>query len=302
MRPMRICIGIEDGGVYSSSWSGNVYRFLGENKYHASTFHCDNLVDTKSIPLDCDLYLLHGYTKAPVAEHIQPFQIMRFGSPDVSAYCEPHDRLSLTVDGVFGKDHGHLGNDAMRAIESRMKLIEKLPRTQFHLSLDGNLDGVWSPRIPVGDHDASSLMENKAAPKDPSNILLTETHSPRICTSPTILGCFYGIYPNIHRKFEEKGRHYMDFHVYVASNFDPKQFMDHEEIIKNKMVWDAHLSLEANIFSKARMTLLDKVVRFQTHDHTYTNRKYHNWIRPYDDVNEEEVYHSPIVTYHWKEG
>lgn len=302
MRPMRICIGIEGSDDASSSWSGNVYRWLGENKYHSLTFFCDNLEHPQTMPLDCDLYLLHGYTKAPIASHIQPIQIMRFGAPFPDAYCEPLDRLSLDVSGTFGKDHGNLGSDAKREIEKRMTLIEKMPRTQFHLSLNGNLDGVWEPRIPVGDHDANVLLKPKAEPRIPDDILHTETHAPRICTSPTIAGCFYGIYPNIHREFEDPKCTHMDFFVYVASNFDPKHLMEHEEIVKNKIVWDAHLSLEANIFGSARMTLLDKMVRFYPQDKSYTDRKYHNWIRPYDDPSEPEEYHSPIAEYRWKEG
>lgn len=296
---MIIIIATECTDDASSKWAGAVHRWLGEGKHHTHRFHTWSSGDR--MPLDGDLYLMHGHVVAPMAFHIQDVQLMRFGSHVEGSLCAPMDALEITVAGKYGPDHGALTNAMMAAIKQRMEIVSKLPITQYHLSLDGNLEGVWQPRIPVGDHDPEKLLKPKPAPELPDDILLTETQAPRICTSPTILGCFYGIYPNIHKQFEDPKCSKMDFSVYVATNYDPKQFMDQHEIIKNKIVWDAHLSLECNIFSSARMRLLPMMVRFYTHDKSYTDRKHHNWVRPYDDANESEIYHSPIVKYSWVE-
>lgn len=295
MRKVRICIITESTDQHSANFSGAVIRWLNRNfDVGIYTDHANG----HDIPLDHDLYVLHGTVKMKSHLHIEPIQIMRFGSHDDS-YRAPMDELEITINGKYGRDHGSFTSEMQRLVSDRITVVQALPDTQFHLSLNGNIEGVWSPRIPVGDHDPTA---GQSKPKVPSNILLTETQAPRICTSPTILGCFYGIYPNISKTFEEENRTHMDFSVYVATNYNPDDFMDYPEIIKNKIVWDAELSLECNIFGDARMRLLPSIVRFQTHNRNYTDRKYHNWIRPYGDPNEDEIYHSPIVTYHWKEG
>lgn len=296
---MIIVIATEDTSDHSSKWSGAVHRWLGEGKKYTHKFYTQS--GGQSMPLDGDLYLLHGQVTAPMAVHLQDAQIMRFGSVVAGAINAPLDGLDITIAGVYGKDHGTLTNEMKLAIERRITTVATLPITQFHLSLAGDIEGVWQPRIPVGDIDPESLMKPKPKAELPDDILLSETQAPRICTSPTILGCFYGIYPNIHKQFEDPKCTHMDFFVYVATNYDPKQFMDQHEIIKNKIVWDAHLSLECNIFSSARMHLLAKKVRFLTHNKPFNDRKHHNWVHPYDDPTESEIYHSPIVEYAWKE-
>lgn len=298
MRALRVCIITESNDQHSSNWSGSTHRWLKRDFPDVEVYH--DHARGHMIPLDHDLYLIHGTVKMHDYIHIQPIQVMRFGSFDDSIRA-PLDELEIKVNGRYGNDHGTLTSNMQRLIRERIAIVKGLEDTQFHLSSDWNIEGVWKPRYPVGDHDPDMVPEKTVA-KPPTNILYTETQAPRICTAPTILGCFYGIYPNIAKKFEDPKCTHMDFFVYVATNYNRDDFMNYPEIIANKIVWDAHLSLECNIFSEARMRLLPAMVRFHNHNKTYTNREYHNWIRPYNDPNEAETYHSPIVRYHWKES
>lgn len=71
----------------------------------------------------------------------------------------------------------------------------------FHLSFNGNIAGMWDPKLPDG------LYGEKGD--------LSEPDVPRISVSPTLKQCFQAIYPNISKYFEKENYPYLIFYVYV---------------------------------------------------------------------------------------
>lgn len=299
---MRIIVCSVDTGEDSSEFSGAITRAFAKNKSINISYYSDTPNQMNVLPLDGDLYLIHGHVKADfgVLKHLSPKRLMYFGAARAGAYNAPLDSVQLRLTGTYGSDHGTLTKMQMNAILERIKLIETMPKTQYHVSPNGGLQGVWHPKYPDGtptDPEKAALPDE---PADPIKILIAETHAPRICTATTIEGCFYGVYPNWAKYFDDPRCHHLDFYVYVAVKYKPSEFMDTEELVENKMVYDAHLSKECNIFGDATMILLPYKVRYvKPRASAHTDRKLNNWIHPYDDVTEAEMYHSPKVEYKW---
>lgn len=151
-------------------------------------------------------------------------------------------------------------------------------KTFLHLSFDGELEGIWKPKLPDG-----LLMEEDVVLSDDQ---FTEPDWPRISVSISVEGAFRAIYPNVSHYFEEEKYPYMDFFVYSPKGknigiMTPKELQD------GKYVHDAHITQEHVILEKVEMVQLDKVRIYNTSKDNGLQ------YRPFNDPALEERYHSP---------
>lgn len=120
----------------------------------------------------------------------------------------------------------------------------------FHISFQGDIAGLWTPRLPHGSELAGDGY--------------TEPATPRISVAPTIEGCLRGVFPNIEHVLEARGRPFTYFHVYAP------QFTGQEEIIipdvqtQERWVWDAHITQEHWICSPVKMVHVGRIKVFNT--------------------------------------
>lgn len=82
---------------------------------------------------------------------------------------------------------------------------------------------------------------------------LSEPEYPRISVSPSIEQCFWAIYSNISKYFEKEHYPYMEFTVYSPIITDSVKLMSNEEIVKKRLVHDAHVTEEVFILSRVEM-------------------------------------------------
>lgn len=124
----------------------------------------------------------------------------------------------------------------------------KLPKL-YHISFRDNLEGIWTPRPPDG------------LPEEPQEdgFPYPEPAIGRISLSSTLKGCFLGIYPNIFRYFEEDNYPYLSFSVYSPVFTGKELLVTNEKILKDKLVWDAHITDEWWILNKVQMKLVGKI-------------------------------------------
>lgn len=127
----------------------------------------------------------------------------------------------------------------------------------YHMSFNGNLAGRWTPRLPDGD-DGRDIY-----PTSPSETNGTwpypEPSTPRISVSPHLVGCFRAIYPNVYRLFTERRYPYMDIHIYQPEITTSTKVVTHQDLVKDRLVWDAHLTKEHWILTDVQMKQVGKV-------------------------------------------
>lgn len=146
----------------------------------------------------------------------------------------------------------------------------------FHLSFDGNKEGVWYPQIPAG----SDIGEKTD---------LSEPDTPRISFSETLEGCFRAIYPNVSQYFEEKHFPWMEFYVYTPVLNSKTKIVYQKELTKKHLVHDAHITGEIWILSSVAVEKVTKIKVLNTiskGDLTY---------RPFNEHKFERRFHSPKV-------
>lgn len=117
----------------------------------------------------------------------------------------------------------------------------------FHISFNGDLEGIWHPRAPDGEY--------------PGITVESEKNFKRICTSPTIEQCFWAIYPNVNLYFEKEHYPYMDFYVYSPNLVGIRHtgLITPEEMRDNQLVPDAHITMEYGIPFSVQMDLVGAV-------------------------------------------
>lgn len=117
----------------------------------------------------------------------------------------------------------------------------------YHLSFDRELAGEWTPRTPQG-FDCVKNDKGFAAG-------MQEPRLPRICLSPSIEGCFYAVYPNIYHLIEREKYPHIDYCLYRAYiDTEDKDFRSNDWLVKNKVVWDAHVTKEVWYLGKLKMS------------------------------------------------
>ena len=147
-------------------------------------------------------------------------------------------------------------------------------RDFVHLSFDGNLEGIWTPRLPYGTSESGGEF--------------SEPDWPRISVSENIEGAFRAIYPNVSKYFEVEGYPYMDFFVYSPSGKRVKM-INPLSLVTGKFVHDAMVTREHVILEKVSMSLLGKVRVYNTSSDSGL------FYRPFNDKTSKEIYHSPKV-------
>ena len=126
-------------------------------------------------------------------------------------------------------------------------LKKQLPNELYHLSFKPTLNGRWKPRQPHGTNTSEE-----------AKVKLTYEDLPaRISVSPTIQQCFWAIYPNISRFFEEKRYPYIIMYVYRP------RITYRTKVIENRLVrkhvHDAHVTGEICITSSVVMEKIAKI-------------------------------------------
>lgn len=159
----------------------------------------------------------------------------------------------------------------------------------FHLSFNGNIAGMWDPKLPDG------LYGEKGD--------LSEPDVPRISVSPTLKQCFQAIYPNISKYFEKENYPYLIFYVYVPLFTGNEKVWTPEILKMDKLVHDAHITGEHAILNSVEMVLYQKIKIKNT-----KNSK-DLMYRPFDDNKYTSRFLSPadvnievIETFHIKQN
>lgn len=134
----------------------------------------------------------------------------------------------------------------------------------FHISFNGDLEGVWYPKNPEG------IDSNK-------NDEYREPNLPRISVSPTIPKCFLAIYPNVSKYFEIENFPYMEFFVYVPILSTDVQILTPDELTERGYVHDAFITKEHCILDPVSMKKHSKIKIFNTNNSPFI--KYH----PFND-------------------
>lgn len=159
----------------------------------------------------------------------------------------------------------------------------------YHISFNGSLEGVWTPREP----DGMDLYKEDTAEED--LFPYPEPSVGRISVSPTIEGCFLGVYPNIKQYFEEKKYPYIVMIVYSPKFNGSEDVLVNKDILKNRYVWDAHITEESWILSKVEMV---KVGDIKIYNPRKTVTKH---THPFNDKHLDKIdYRVPsVIRYKW---
>ena len=120
----------------------------------------------------------------------------------------------------------------------------------FHLSFNGELEGVWSPRKPDGLN-----------PGDPGYIEpeYPEPDTPRISFSPSIIKCFIAIYQNVKHFFDKENYPHLDFFVYTPLLTGKETIITPQILTHKEFVHDAFLTEEHWVCSKVRVKRIAKI-------------------------------------------
>ncbi len=158
----------------------------------------------------------------------------------------------------------------------------------LHISTDGSLPAVLSPRVPAGSPGVpvgAGAYQNpdKAAGK------FSEPPVPRICVGPDIERCFAAIYPNFSRFFEEDGIVDMQFHVYEIKPYPNAAIVTPDELVRDRRVMDAHVTQEHWILGKVQSYYLGSVMI------TPDLRSDYITFHPYNDTKIARLELSPSV-------
>lgn len=121
-----------------------------------------------------------------------------------------------------------------------LKVREDIPTELYHLSFNDELEGIWKPKMPVGDGETVGGK-------------FSEPEFPRICVAPSIEQCFWALYPNISRFFEELNYPYIQMTAYVPKLTEDTAIISNQEIIRRRLVHDAHITGEVMITSPVYM-------------------------------------------------
>lgn len=124
---------------------------------------------------------------------------------------------------------------------------KQLPSELYHLSFKPTLNGRWKPRQPHGTNQDVSVKTK----------LTYEDLPARISVSPSIEQCFWAIYPNISRFFEEKRYPYIIMYVYRPRITYRTRILENRQVRRH--VHDAHVTGEICILSSVVMEKIAKI-------------------------------------------
>jgi hypothetical protein len=147
----------------------------------------------------------------------------------------------------------------------------------LHLSFNQKLEGVWKPRVPDGSFDIVTVM--------------SEPLYPRISVAPTVEKCFWGIYPNVSKFFEKRKLPYMVMMVYTPRLKSNTKLVKNEDIVKDRLVHDAHMTEESFILTPVYMerTQLVKIYNCLNNPEVY--------YYPFNDKEKQRKFLSYEITF-----
>lgn len=157
-----------------------------------------------------------------------------------------------------------------------MKIL-KIKSDLLHISFNKHLEGMWKPRLPDG---YSSKKTD-----------LTEPDYPRISVAPTVEQCFWAIYPNISQYFEKEKFPYLEFMVYQPEITDDTEIMSNIDVVKKRLVHDAHITEESFILNKTKM-VRHSVVRIKN-----CTKNKEIWYYPFNDKKFEKRFLSHEIQF-----
>jgi hypothetical protein len=146
----------------------------------------------------------------------------------------------------------------------------------YHISFNGKLEGVWTPKVPDGK--SGSLIRSD---------IPSEPNTPRISISTSIEKCFQAIFPNVYRYFEKDNYPYMEFFVYSPIFKGTERLFSTEDLIDGKLVHDAHMTKEYCVLDPVFMKLKMKIKVFNTNKNRFLS--YH----PFNDKNSDKKWFAP---------
>lgn len=139
----------------------------------------------------------------------------------------------------------------------------------YHISFRNDLPKKWIPRNVEGAIGPTGLHP--------------EPDTPRICLSPSVKECFWAIYPNVSRFFEEENYPYMIFHIYSPENIDKKYLVNSETLTNKRWVWDAYMTNEHWYLKPINMKRVGSVKIFNTNKSKMISG------RPFNDGNQKLI-------------
>ncbi|ANH51536.1 hypothetical protein MADMEL_73 [Erwinia phage vB_EamM_MadMel] len=173
----------------------------------------------------------------------------------------------------------HYGNHIKRGSDIAVPL--------YHISLQNDLEGLWRPKAPDSPFDI---------PKKPS--IITEMPLPRICVAPSIEQCFWAIYPNISKLFEEEEYAAVCFAVYQPILHAGIAVVDTSTLTQCRLVHDAHITGEHWLLSDTTMCVIDFIQVNNTSHGEFV--KFHPFNTPvgneWELAPKNVVYHSLKLT------
>ncbi len=148
-----------------------------------------------------------------------------------------------------------------------------LPRL-FHISFKDDLEGIWTPRLPDGSDETNGPEEEIP---DEEKFPYPEPSVARISVSPTIEGCFIGVFPNVAKFFEKDNIPWMNFYVYSPVFKGNERLVTWEMLCKDRVIWDAIVTKEYCILDKVQMVKIGEVKVYNT------NKEKTRKIHPFGD-------------------
>lgn len=144
----------------------------------------------------------------------------------------------------------------------------------FHISFNGKLAGVWDPEFNQKDDDT-----HPAVPVPPGEEWYPEPSIGRISVAPTIEGCYRGVWANLSNIFYP----HLNFYVYSPVFKGAERIVTPHVLVKNRLVWDAHVTDEYLILDEVEMKLVGEVQVINRSIGPYLK------IHPFGDVREPET-------------
>lgn len=152
----------------------------------------------------------------------------------------------------------------------------------YHISLNGDLAGVWTPGVQAG-FDTPGIDEDSswAYPEPPMDA---------VCVSPSLEGCVRGVFPNIARFFEKDNLPFLSFYVYQPVFKGGERIVVPETLTLEKLVWDAHVTQEHRILDKVEMKLYGTIKVLNTNkSETFKTHPFSRNENPEESVGPSDI-------------
>lgn len=168
----------------------------------------------------------------------------------------------------------------IKSVRSRLVRLPQL----FHISFNGKLEGIWDPEFNQKEDD-----NHPAEPVAPEDAWYPEPNIGRISVAPTIEGCFRGVWANTGSIWYP----HLNFFVYSPVFKGNERIVTPETLVKDRLVWDAHITQEYLILDKVEMKLIGEIEVVNRRMGPYLQ------IHPFGDKKEPQTRLGP-ETIQWK--